>query len=59
MTLRILSSKRELGVKTTEITNTDGNHLTFNILFLIGDTVLIMGIYSSSFRYLRGEKANG
>jgi hypothetical protein len=44
MTLKILTSKRELGIKTTEVAKTGGNHLAFNILFLSGDAALFMGI---------------
>jgi hypothetical protein len=49
MTLKILTSKRELGIKTTQVAKTGGNHLAFNILFISGDVALFMGIYSSSF----------
>jgi hypothetical protein len=59
MTLKILTSKRELGIKTTEVAKTGGNHLAFNILFLSGDAALFMGIYTSSFLFVRREKANG
>lgn len=59
MTLKILTNKRELGIKTTEMASTGGNQLAFNILLLCSDAALITGIYSSSFNKLRGEKANG
>ena len=59
MTLKILTNKRELGIKTTEMANTGGNQLAFKILLLCSDDALITGIYSSSFNNLRGEKANG
>ena len=59
MTLKILTDKRELGIKTTEMASTGGNQLAFNILLLCSDDTLITGICSSSFNNLRGEKANG
>lgn len=49
MTLKILTNKKELGIKTTEMANTGGNQLAFNILLLCSDDALITGIYSSSF----------
>ena len=49
MTLKILTIKRELGIKTTEMASTGDNQLTFNILLLCSDDALITGIYSSSF----------
>jgi hypothetical protein len=59
MTLKILTNKKELGIKTTVMASTGGNQLAFNILLLCSDDALITGIYPSSFNYLRGEKANG
>jgi hypothetical protein len=55
MTLKILTSKRELGIKTTEVAKTGGNHLAFNILFLSGDAALFMGIILPLF-YMYVEK---